>query len=364
MRKQFFYVLLMLCIVQSSNAQVTMAIQSAPQGIVQKPQLWNMVLVYTGDTPMEIYIKLTLLGARDNRPMMSASSRSVTISKGARQINPTELSPIQYNYTSAIFNVDPGADGFLPIGNYKACYTIYKHDNDLVVPLAEDCIPIEVQPLSPPILSSPVDATVIDNPFPQFTWLPAVPINLFSNLNYDLILVEVLKGQGKLDAVQKNLPVYTVNSSVNPFNNYPASSKTLDTGRSYAWKVVAKNGMDPVAQSEVWTFRIKSATPVLSPGQRGYYMLMDDQLHAVYGLQKDTLQIKYVSNEPSRNATIAFTDEKGQEIQHSSVKIMQGDNYLDFPLNSQFKKEVTYIITVTSGDGKKHHLQFRIPNKQ
>ena len=345
------------------HAQVTLSLLTPPEGVIQKSQLWNMALVYTGDGSLGVYIKLSLLGARDNRPLMTAVTKTIYLTRGARQLNATDISPVQYNYVSPLFNIVQGADGFLPIGNYKACYTVYKMDNELVIPLAEDCMPVEVQPLSPPLLHNPADTTGIDSPFPQFNWLPAVPINLFSDLNYDLLLVEVLPGQAKADAIQKNLPVYNINYCKTSFNNYPASMKGLDTGKIYAWKVVAKNADEPVAQSEVWTFKVKPANKQAKESLYSHYVLLQDDLTGIYTLRDDTLRVKYFSFEPSHSTSVLFSDESDNSISNISRKLLQGDNYLDFPIGNRFAEGKTYIITISGMDGKKHLLRFSISKK-
>lgn len=364
MNKKIFTLFLTSVIVLTTTAQVSFSLQVPPVGVVQKSQLWNMALIYTGNSPMSVYVSLSLLNANDNRPVMGAETAVITLTRGAKQVNATDLGPIQYNYLSPSFNADRNPDGFLPFGIYKACYTVYKKDHEMIVPLAEDCIPVEVQPLSPPLLNSPDDASSIETPYPQFTWLPAVPLNLFTDLNYDLLLVEVLPGQTKGDAIQKNLPVYNINYCKTPFNNYPGSNKSLDTGRTYAWKVVAKNQDDFVDQSEIWTFTVHGNNSVKTIPLTGSYGVLQDDLKGVYSVRNDTLHVKYYSFDKIHTGTILFTDESGQVTDQDYQLFAQGDNYLDFIISSRFQTGKNYLISITSLDGKKHVLRFNISKKQ
>jgi hypothetical protein len=363
MYKRFIF----LCAVFTTaclHGQVTLSLQVPPAGVMQKNQLWNMILVYTGDNPMNVYVGLSFLNAKDNRPLMTATTRPFLITKGARQLSATDIAPVHYNYLSSLFDVDRSPDGFLPIGNYKACYTVYKNEKDILAPMAEDCIPVEVQPLSPPLLNTPADASAIETPYPQFTWLPVVPMNLFNNLNYDLLLVEVLPGQTKGDAIQKNLPLYNIGNNKTPYNNYPASNKSLDTGRVYAWRIVAKNEDEFVAQSEVWTFKVtRESKPKTDPKNDSYVLLQND-LEGVYIIKENTLHIKYFSFEKAFETNVFFTDENGQNIHREKRAIIQGDNYLDFKINGRFQADKIYQVTLIGLDNKKHVLRFSISKNQ
>jgi hypothetical protein len=360
MYKKLLIVLVFINMAIITRAQVTFSLQVPPIGVVQKSQLWNMVLVYTGDVPADVYVGLSFLSVKDNRPVMTATTRPFVLTNGARQLSAVDISPVQYNYLSSVFDVDRNPDGFLPIGNYKACYTIYRTDKNITTPLAEDCIPVEVQPLSPPLLNTPADAGAIETPYPQFTWLPAVPLNLFSNLNYDLLVVEVLPGQTKGDAIQKNLPVYNIDFCKTPFNNYPASNKSLDTGRTYAWRVVAKNDNDFVAQSEVWTFKVNAKNKLKVDTANISYSLIQNDLDGVCTINGNVLHVKYVSSEGAFESIVSFTDETGRVMQEQKQKMVQGDNYLDFKIGKRFEAGKIYQIAVTGLDRKKHVLRFSI----
>jgi hypothetical protein len=230
--------------------------------------------------------------------------------------------------------------------------------------MAEDCIPVEVQPLSPPLLNTPADAAAIETAYPQFSWLPAVPLNLFSNLNYDLVLVEVLPGQTKGDAIQKNLPLYNVGSSKIPFNNYPASNKSLDTGRVYAWRVVAKNDDEYVAQSETWTFSVSPNTPkeveIINDG----YAVMDGSLKGVYIIKDKTLHIKYFSFDKTAEITVLYINDKNETVDRQQQTLAYGDNYLDLKIGNRFKEGNIYQVIIADRNNKKNTLKFRISKNQ
>jgi len=355
--------LIALCVAGTlvGRAQVAMALQVPPTGVMQKPQLWNMALVYSGTAPVSVYISLTLLNASDNTPLMTATSRSIPLTRGTRQINATDVAPVQYNYLSSLFNIDRDPNGFLPIGNFKACYIVYLN-GDSRSELAEDCIPVEVQPLSPPQLNLPADTATLEVAYPQFNWLPPTPLNLFSNLGYDMLVVEVSPGQSPYEAIQQNVPVYNISDYKSLVHVYPASNKGFDTGHVYAWRVIAKNEGQFVAQSEVWTFTIaplkKQALTVAS----GNYILLNNSNGSagVNSIVPGNLGIKYYSFDKAHTTTISFLDADGTVIQTITERLVYGDNFLAYPLDSRFEKGKVYTILITDLNNKPHTALFSI----
>ena len=364
MNKKWLFILCALFISAAINSQVALSLQVPPAGVMQKTQLWNMVIVYTGANPIDIYIGLSLLNSRDNRPVMTATTRPFSVSRGAKQVSATDIAPVQYSYLSPIFDIDRSPGGMLPIGNYKACYTVYKNEKGSVSPLAEDCIPVEVQPLSPPMLNMPADGAAIETGYPQFSWLPAVPQQLFSNLNYDLLLVEVLPGQTKGDAIQKNIPLYNAGFVKEPFNSYPASNKSLDTGRVYAWRVIAKNEDEYVAQTETWTFRVSSNTPKEQEILNDGYAVMEGSLKGIYIIKDKTLHVKYFSFDRTAETTIVYIDEKNEIVDRQQQTLAYGDNYLDLKMGRGLQEGRVYQIIITDKRNKKNSLKFRISKNQ
>ncbi|HEX3934411.1 MAG TPA: hypothetical protein VHW43_07005, partial [Puia sp.] len=290
--KQLFCLMFFLSAWGMADAQVSLVLQVPPVGVMQKNQLWNMALVASGSVPVSI--QLTLVDAANGQPVMTAATRTLQLSKGANAITAKDVAPVQYDYLSPLFT-DRDPNGFLPAGNFKACYTVIL-PVDHGMSTAEDCIPVEVQPLSPPQLNSPPDTSVVETAYPQFSWLPPTPVNLFSELNYQMILVEVLPDQGSYQAIQENIPVYNISHLQDPVNLYPSSAKPLDTGKLYAWRVLVLNQDQYIDQSEVWTFKLATpkATPLVVPGGN-YISLRSAREHSagVQLLSSDTIGIRY-----------------------------------------------------------------------
>src|SRR5262245_1032854 len=123
MYRQFLYSIFLVLVAVAGNAQVSISVQEPPAGIVQKRQLWNLALVYSGNSTMDVVVGLTLVDLSDNQPALTVFTRPITISKGVKQLKVADVEPIDYQYVSPAFS--RLTDVLLPIGNYQACYTVY-----------------------------------------------------------------------------------------------------------------------------------------------------------------------------------------------------------------------------------------------
>jgi hypothetical protein len=233
------------------NAQVTLNAQLPQAGFVQKEQLWNLILVNNNADVLDINIQMNLQDAITGQVVLTATTGNLLLSKGVKMVKSGDIQPIVYNYTAPDLSRN-----YLPMGAYVACYQIINNTNRKEAPLAEECIRINIDPLSPPMLNSPSDKSEIESPYPQFTWMPPTPFDMFSNLSYDLLITEVLQGQSAIEAIQYNTPLYSKGSINQPYESYASSFNKLDTGKLYAWQVVAKNGINYAAKTEVWTFKV------------------------------------------------------------------------------------------------------------
>ena len=348
-------------LINAAQAQLSVSLHEPPAGIVQKSQLWNFTVIYSGDLPVNVSIGLSLFDIKDNQVVMTAVTRPIALTKGVRQLRASDMAPVDYNYFSSAFDISRFPDGLLPIGEFRACYTVYAGNKNEEKVLSEDCVNLEIQPLSPPQLNMPADSAQLETSYPQFNWLPPTPISLFSDLNYDLLVTEVLSGQTASQSIEDNLPVYNVSRLNTVFNNYPASNKSFDTGKVYAWKIVAKNGDMFAAQSEIWTFSIAPKKGALVPANGTFFELKSDNNYTSTGIIPDNiLGIKYYSYDKTHDAEIKFFNQEGQLIKKITRPIQYGNNFLVFSLDHSFSKETTYFIEITDLQMSRYKTSFRI----
>ena len=271
MKKNILLLAFTFTIISASWSQLALTLQVPQTGLLLKPQLWNAIIVNSYTVSKNVYLGLTLSDATTGDPVMTAMTSHFAVATGSLQVQETSVAPVTYTSLSGdVANTDP--DGYLTAGNYMACYTLFEIQEAGAIPVADQCIPLTVEPVSPPFLNTPFDQQVLNNPFPQFTWIPPAPPGIYSYLNYDFTLVEVNNGQSYADAIEQNLPVYSTNLT-DAFLNYPASAISLDTGKTYAWKVIAKNNQQYSAQSEIWTFSITDTGWYSKPGLSAYTKL-------------------------------------------------------------------------------------------
>jgi hypothetical protein len=352
-----------VCLLASlfGEAQVSLVLQVPPVGVMQKNQLWNMVLVYGGNGSGTVTVQLTVLDAASGQPVMTATTRPLILAKGANVITSRDVAPVQYDYLSPVF-VDRDPNGFLPAGNFKACYSVEQNlnsHNGIIV--TENCIPVEVQPLSPPQLNTPADTSTVQTAYPQFSWLPPMPANIFGSLTYDMILVEVLPDQGAYQAIQQNIPVYNISHLTDPVNLYPASAKPLDTGRTYAWRILVLNDDQFITQSDVWTFKLatRKQGPIVVPG--GNYIPLRKNSERGGGVQllaTDTIGIKYYSFDRDHADTVRFVAADGKLVKAVPQTIAYGENFLAFVLNSAFQKGKVYQVQLADALKNIHSASF------
>ncbi len=351
----------------ASRAQLGITLQVPPNGVLLKNQLWNLVILSSSDNSLSVTIGLTLTRSKDNQPVLSAETRTILVAKGAKQVRYEDAAPVKYTYLSSAVNIDRDPNGFLPIGSFTACYTVSTYQHETRVLLAEDCVPVEVEPMSPPLLNLPADGAIVESLYPQLNWLPPAPLNLFSHLNYDLKLVEVLKGQSPMQAMDRNLPVYSVNSS-SPFSNYPASSRALDTGRLYAWRVVARNNNEFAGQSETWTFRLSSKALSTTVKDLSYYKLKKGN-ESAYAICTGLLKLEYNNEVNDSTVHYRITDlekPRAVPIKEGNWALVYGQNLVDMPLDRVLVHKGRYLLQLVNSRNETWGINFTYmdPDKQ
>ncbi len=256
MIKLFFSLLLCILAGATAEAQVVLQPPALPGGLVQKNQLWNVLIINSSNNNYtECRVNLLLRDRLTGQEVFSASSAQFTIAPGAKQLGTSLLNPIQYNYLSS--SVGSDLQAFIPAGIYTACYSLSGTFNK-TVDLAEECIQIEATPLSPPMLIFPADSAVLETAPNQFSWTPPTPPAMFDRLQYDVLITEIREGQKPAEALQQNLPFYNQGNVASTVLNYPASAIALEKGKWYAWQVVARDDRAYAGKSEVWVFSFGS----------------------------------------------------------------------------------------------------------
>jgi hypothetical protein len=353
--KHFFWLLTLLSL--KAGAQVSMTVQLPPTGVLQKAQLWNMLLVSASTTPVSIYIELRVSDAGTGQPVLTGVSRSIPLNKGAKQIQAGDVTPVIYEYLSPA--ADRSANGLLTAGTYLACYSVMQQSGEVSTLVAEDCLPFAVEPVSPPLLNTPADQSIEESNLPQFSWLPPAPITIFNDLNYDMVMVELRDGQSAAEAIQQNIPVFRSMHNTNLFVNYPVSGVALDTAKRYAWTVTANNGNQFAAQTDVWTFRIKGVQPVVTTVEEEAYIQLRRELDGTVISCSGNLKFEYNNEAGDTTATYELVALEGQqEVAQSDILMLNpGVNLVSLPL-SNLNKGQSYLFRLQNSRQEYWQVKF------
>src|SRR5450432_1685674 len=105
MYKRLFFLAVIGFSCYAAVSQVSVALHEPPIGVVQKSQLWNITLVYSGNAPITVTIGLSLFDIKDNQAVMTAFTKPITLTKGIKQLKALDIAPIEYNYFSPAFDM-------------------------------------------------------------------------------------------------------------------------------------------------------------------------------------------------------------------------------------------------------------------
>lgn len=333
-------------------AQITISTQIPSSGLVPKDQLWNLILANSKEEVLDLNIKMNMQDAITGEILMTANSGNFLLGKGVKIITARDVQPVIYNYSTQDIR------NYLPLGSYTVCYQAYHNGQKGEEILGEECVRINIDPLSPPMLSTPSDNATIETPYPQFSWVPPTVMELFTNLNYEILVTEISEGQSPTEAIQYNTPVYWRSDIEQNNESYPPSYAALEKNKTYAWQVIARNGQQYAVKTEVWSFKLKDdKEPVI---EKSNYFLLDNNLSGTYRVNENILRVKYFSAEAAYETEVVFSDEHDKPVKMFKEKIRQGDNYFDFKISTGFQKGKKYKVTITSPAKKQQSLTFSI----
>jgi hypothetical protein len=360
MKKIFLAALVLLFTGHTLFGQVTLQPVMPVAGLIQKNQLWNVLVINSTRTNYRCMLRVSLKDRATGMDVLTASAGQFDLAPGTRQLNINQLNPVQYNYLLA--GMDNRLQGLLPAGTYTACYELVSVASVKTENLAEECIQFDAEPLSPPVLIFPADSSLLENTPNQFSWVPPTPQGMFDRLRYELLITEIKEGQKAAESLQDNIPFYSDGTLFTNNMTYPPSAAVFEKEKWYAWQVTARDDRAYAGKSEVWVFKIGKPAVKVNPVNDVYLLLQNDAKGA-YQINTRVLHIKYFSGSSDHETQIIFSDEKGNVIKAVQQKVTRGDNYFDFTLNNQFNSNSVYKVTLADKSNKTHTLTFSINTK-
>lgn len=350
---------LLLNIWPSAFAQVTIQPIVPAVGIMQKAQLWNIVIVNSSGLQYSCRLQLILKDRFTNLEILNAATNIFPISMGTKQLTASSLNPIQYNYLAQGFNI--GLQELIPVGSYTACYNLTSV-GDKEIDLANECVAFDVEALSPPMLVNPADSSLLDVSPSQFLWIPPAPAEMFSRLRYDVNITALNEGQQTNEAIQENVPFYSEGNHLSNILNYGATLPAFEKDKWYAWQITARDDRSYAGKSALWIFKIKPDTVAKpQPGNDNYILIGNNtQTQSINAVSQHKLFVKYYSFYSAQEVTVKFFDSGGRQVYTVKQKVTYGDNYLDFKLNNSFKAGQVYTILITDNQQHSYSALFNI----
>ncbi len=297
-----------------------------------------MTVTNTGAESIPVKISLIMTDLGSGQQILSGSSGVLNLPTGNSFFQYGDVLPVNYVVLSGNYAVDASPDGFLPPGNFSICYEISRV-GETTVRLTEECTDALVESLSPPYLTMPDDLSEIDENRPVFSWLPPTPIYLLNGLSYNFRLVEVLPVQTSSDAILQNFPLVLEQNLPTANLVFPPSLQPLDTGKLYAWQVIANNNGQSVSASEIWTFRLKPGADSYVPlSDKAAFYRLKTELPAAPFICRDFLQIEYQNDIGDSVVSIEIYNEGGEgrtmvQFDEGFIPIQKGQNLISIDLS-------------------------------
>ncbi|MEI6950336.1 hypothetical protein V9K67_24355 [Paraflavisolibacter sp. H34] len=344
-------------------AQLMILPQLPPSGPVQKGQLWSLVLTNTAATALDLHLELSVSDAASGQEVLAATTRPLVLATGTTQLHGGMVAPVLY--AGAPHLAGGPESTLLPAGRYRLCYRFYVQQSHGAV--LQECRELLVEPLSPPLLVTPLEGQVVEGGQPQFSWLPPAPLDLFVRLTYDLRLVEVLPEQPLTEAVQYNVPLLLRQGLFGTVLPYPPSARTLQPGKTYAWYVWACNAGVPVSASAIWTFRLPEAQRVdsLSVPEAVFVRLKKEGEAGVPVIFSGELRFGYENEAGDTAWNLAVYDLSlpGRErvpLPADSLPLVAGPNRVRYPVAHlpAFVHRHQYLLEVVNSRNEAWRLRF------
>lgn len=343
-------------------AQVTIQPNVPTVGMIQKNQLWNLTVINGSGEQLDCRLDLILRDRLTGQEVLTAFSSQFILNNGAKQLNANTLSPLQYNNLTT--GINNSIQGMIPAGNYSLCYILTATGKEM--PIAEECLQFDTEPLSPPMLIFPADSAELDNAPNQFSWIPPTPAGMLDMLRYEVIIAAISPGQRPEESIQENVPFYADANLFTNMMNYPSSANSFEKDTWYAWQVVARDNKNYAGKSEVWVFRYKT-NPILEIIKMAPYIKLSEKQGEVTTVHQGMLKMEYHNYLADSVAIISISDENEQSAIRSKIielQIKPGQNYLQFDLEGKFNlnENTIYRVQLINSKGEKFLMKFKPKN--
>lgn len=341
------------------NAQVSIQPALPAMGMIQKNQLWSVLVINSSNVQYQCRLDVVLRDRATGQEILTATSNQFTIGRGTKQVNFNTLSPVTYNYI--VPGVNNSLQGLIPAGSYIACYALSAILKE--TPIAEECIQFDAEPLSPPMLVFPADSSILKVAPTQFSWTPPTPSSMFDQLQYEVLITQITPGQKPDQAIIENMPFYNDPYQVMTTINYPGTSTSFEKDMWYAWQVVAKDGKSYTGKSEVWVFIVKPDI-YKSIVEKSPYIKMkkNDPDNGI--APNGFLKISYINETADTVVSIKILEVGNykRDIPPVNLPVKAGENLMVYELKNsiQVDESKTYEAILINSRQETWRIQFQV----
>mgnify|MGYP000197401752 CR=1 FL=1 len=337
--KLLSYVILCIAAMNSyvSTAQVNLEFNAINEYAFNTREALNLVAVNGHPKAFTVFANGRITD-QSGVQVAEFKSSEIVLNTGSTIITPMTASLTDIRYFNQDIAEIENRTGTYPSGNYTICVWLQCVTQDCNG-LGQDaagmeqakCTQVHIENPTPLLLATPGNDEQIDETRPMFTWIPPSPVASSASLNYTMILVEIMQGQNKSDALSMNRPLIQMEGISNPALMFPSDLPELERGKEYAWQVEAFVGRTSIAKSEQWKFKVKKDTLDLKKipkdisfieiaGQTG-----TSQFYAV-----GVFKLRHVTRLQSGFINLEVKDKSGKiiKLNENRFKIEPGDNRL------------------------------------
>lgn len=301
-------------------------------------------------------VKLT---RRGGLTVLRTISGSFTISPGISQFFPSSL-PLQEYLPEATTKEFQYLSNYrmLPKGEYVIYGEIFQ--NNLLV--ANDALEFIIEPISKPLLISPLDNQAITTITPQFTWIGPYSSSPTDKLTYELKIVELRTEQSAQTAILQNLAIFQQNNLSNTNLLYPLNAYKLEGDKKYAWQVKCYINGNFFAETEIWTFFLNNEK-LKSTSNTSFYVTLgkEDVPSSSIEIKNGFVNFKYYEEYKAGKLNLRVLNSKNEDYTPKDrVNKKLGENWisLDLKKTGTFKISEHYTLIVQNEKKEIFKLKF------
>lgn len=351
-----------LSISQLLEAQLLLVPEVPQSGIIMRQQLFSAMINNLTGQPVKAILVISVVDRNLSQPLLEASSGMLLIPAGAKRVMYNDLAPLSFQLATPGYGMEAKLNQPLPVGEYLVCYRLVEVGGKNEV-LANECVKVLSEPLSPPQLIQPEDGSAVMDARPVLVWTPPAPVTMFSSLMYNIVVSPLYAQQSPQEAMQRNQPVLVTQASSNSIL-YPSGYTNLKPGQKYVWQVGATDAGRFGAKSEVFSFTIvpDSVKAIIAAAA---YVKIQGQSSEVSYLQQGILKVDYINYSGDSTVRVLIEDLSEPSASRISfdLRVTAGQNMIQKDINrlGRFNPEHTYRLSII--DSRKESAYFRFSAK-